>query len=537
MGKAALRNVATAQWEFAELREKDDYVYVDKTDMLARLAMREKDALYFIARPRRFGKSLMLTTLRCMFEGRRKLFRGLKIMKTGWDWKKTYPVILINMQTFKSPTPEGLEKSLYGGVRAIARQFGLRIRWKDCPDSGTAFTRTLEALGKRGRFVVLVDEYDVPLQGFLGKPELETVRQILHDFYSAFKSNVGAIRFLMMTGVSKFTKLSVFSSLNNLTDLTIQNGAYAALLGYTHDELKDCFAGHVAQLGERIGVSPEEAYRGLLAWYDSYRFSPYSDVRVINPVALGHAFNFGHFGSFWSDTGMPTLILERLQAGSMRPDQLNDIVARPSDLDVCDAMELPWLPLLYQAGYLTIKDVEWETSDEEGGNVPRPVLKLGIPNFEVRDALKGQWWTSLMKMRESDFTALVRVAERQVASGDVDGLLGTLFGLYAKLPPTWTPKNEADAKRYFLIFMEMAGARMRPEKPGYRGYADAIVETKKFVWVFEFKYQKSAKAAIRQIREKGYADAYKGDKRPVTLVGVNLRLSKRNIDEPLFAKL
>ena len=534
-----LKGVATAQWDFAQLRKRDAFVYVDKTDMLARLAMKDPDAIYFIARPRRFGKSLMLSTLKCMFEGRKELFRGLKIMKSGWNWKKKYPVIMLDMQNLKSTTAAGLSKNLLGAVCSINRQFGLRTACKNCDDVGEAFSECLRALAaKKGRFVVLVDEYDVPLQGFLGKPELETVRGILHDFYSAFKSNVGSIRFLMMTGVSKFTKLSVFSSLNNLADLTINYGDYAALLGYTHDELKVYFCGHVAALGQRLGKTPDETYRSLLSWYDSYRFSPYSETQVVNPVALGEAFNAGALSSFWSQTGMPTLILERLQASSVRPDQLSSVVARPNDLDVCDARDLPWLPLLYQAGYLTIKDVTWETTDEEGGDVPRPVMTLGIPNFEVRDTLNGQWWKTLMQMDEQDFKALVHVAEKQIAAGDIDGLISeTLYQLYAKLPPTWTPKTEQDAKRYFLLFMEMAGARMQPEKPSARGFADAVIETRKVVWIFEFKFNRSAASAVRQIRDRGYAEPYRKVGLPVTLVGIKFDPKRKNIVLPAFEPL
>jgi len=225
---------------------------------------------------------------------------------------------------------------------------------------------------------------------------------------------------------------------------------------------------------------------------------------------------------------------------------------------VCDATDLPWMPLLYQAGYLTIKDVEWRLF-EACGDDPQPVLTLGIPNNEVRYTLSGQWWKTLMKMDERDFRALVRVAERQIADGDIQGLVvETLYQLYAKLPPTWTPKTEQDAKRYFLLFMEMAGARMQPERASARGFADAVVETEKGVWIFEFKFNRSAASAIRQIRDRGYADAYvdamvsiasrKKRRRPfsnsnsklqlpITLVGIKFDPKIRNIALPKFEAL
>ena len=211
------------------------------------------------------------------------------------------------------------------------------------------------------------------------------------------------------------------------------------------------------------------------------------------------------------------------------------MTATLDDLDVCDAEDLPWVSLLYQSGYLTIKDVVW-VDDKDGRRVKE--LVLGVPNLEVRASLKSLWWKQLMKIEERDFVALVDVAKRQIAEGDVRMLVGkTLYSLYAALPPTWRVKCEADAKRYFQLFMKMLGANVQAEEASAFGYADAIVETKKAVYVFEFKFNRTAKAAIRQIREKGYADAYKADKRPVTLIGINFSTRKRNIDEPLIENL
>ena len=213
------------------------------------------------------------------------------------------------------------------------------------------------------------------------------------------------------------------------------------------------------------------------------------------------------------------------------PSDLQDVETTPGDLDVCDANDLPWIPLLYQSGYLTIKGVKW--SDENGRHVTG--LVLGTPNMEVRENLKSNFWRTVMHMEASSFDALVDVAKRQLAEEDLRMLVGkTLYSLYAAIPAAWVVKSEAEAKRYFQLFMKMLGANVQAEEASAFGYADAIVETKKAVYVLEFKFNKSAKAAIRQIREKGYADAYKGGKRPVTLVGINFSAKKRNIDEPII---
>jgi hypothetical protein len=531
-----MKPIATANYDFEGLI-KGGYVYVDKTDMLWKLASNERDAIYFISRPRRFGKSLMLSTFKYLFRGRKDLFRGLKIEKKKWDWSKTYPVIDLNMSDYdQTPGREAFREALCDDLES--RLDAAKIPYKRGSSAPVLFKELIKGLAAaspEGKVVVLVDEYDHPLGGLLDNPKaLRVMRREMHGFYSTLKNNVGIIRFMMMTGVSKFTKLSVFSGLNNLTDLTMTPPDYAALLGYTVKEIETVLAPHLKTFARKQRIPQEKAIDLLCGWYDSYRFSPYSGVRVLNPVAVGKALPTGILMNYWSKTGMPTLILERLQASDMKPDAIDDVYVRMEDLDVCDAEELPWKSLLYQSGYLTIKKVHW--TDEGGRHVEG--LTLGMPNREVRESLRSLWWKLLMKIDEDDFAALVDVAKKQLADGDVRMLVGkTLFSLYAALPPTWRVKNEADAKRHFHLFMKMLGANVQAEEASAFGYADAIVETKKAVYVFEFKFNKSAKAAIRQIRDKGYADAYKGGKRPVTLIGINFSAKKRNIDEPLIEAL
>ena len=534
-----MKQLATDNYDFARLIN-DGYVYVDKTDMLWRLANGKNGTLFFISRPRRFGKSLMLSTLKYLFEGRKELFKGLKITKKKWDWSKTYPVIDLNMSDYdQSPGREAFVDALKDDL--VNRLETASIAYKDSDRPPVLFRKLIQGLAASSpqkQVVILVDEYDHPLGGLLDdRRALRAMRREMHGFYSTLKNNVGKIRFLMMTGVSKFTKLSVFSGLNNLNDLTIEKPEYAALLGYTVDELESALHANIAAMARKMRCSYDAAFKSLVTWYDSYRFSPFSTARVLNPVAIGKALPSGIIINYWSKTGMPTLILERLQACDKRPENIDGVTATLDDLDVCDAEDLPWVSLLYQSGYLTIKKVKW--FHPESDPVARhPLMTLGVPNLEVRASLKSLWWKQLMKIEERDFVALVDVAKRQIAEGDVRMLVGkTLYSLYAALPPTWRVKCEADAKRYFQLFMKMLGANVQAEEASAFGYADAIVETKKAVYVFEFKFNRTAKAAIRQIREKGYADAYKADKRPVTLIGINFSARKRNIDEPLIENL
>ena len=528
-----MEKITTDISSFENLR-KDGFVYVDKTDLLWRLASKKDGRQFFIARPRRFGKSLMLSTLKCIFEGRRELFRGLKIEKKKYDWKK-YPVIHLDMSKVKGETLEGLRENLNSMVDALFAEFGL-AHAKRVSEPGRCFALFLEKMAeKHGEYVVLVDEYDVPIQGFFGdRKALLRVRQIMHDFYINLKNHSGDIRFLMMTGVTKLTKMSVFSGLNHLNDLTMKRREYAALLGYTPKEIAAFFPGRLDALAKKHGTDRKGALRKLLGWYDSYRFSPDTTARVCNPISIGQALQSGNLKSYWVGTAVSTLVMERIAAAGKTPADFEGCTATVEELDLCEATELPAKSLMYQSGYLTIKGLS-KTEVDEIGN---PKLVLGAPNHEVRGAIRAGWFDGFLKVPAGEFDALVEVAKGQIATGDLRGLLyDSLFALYAKIPPTWRVKDEAEAKRYFLLFMQMVGANPQPECASLLGYADAIIETRKFVWVLEFKFNKSANAAVRQIRAKGYADQYKGDKRPVTLVGINFRTAKRNIDEPVFKGL
>ena len=528
-----MEKITTDISTFANLR-RGGYTYVDKTDMLWRLVADTEGRQFFISRPRRFGKSLMLSTLKCIFEGRRELFKGLKIDKKRYDWKK-YPVVMLDMSKAKGETLEGLRENLNSMVDVLLAEFGLG-RERRVSEPGRRFALFLEKMAeKHGEYVVLVDEYDVPIQGFFGdRKALLRVRQIMHDFYINLKNHSGDIRFLMMTGVTKLTKMSVFSGLNHLNDLTMKRREYASMLGYTPKEIAAFFPGRLDALAKKNGTDRRGALGKLLDWYDSYRFSPDTTARVCNPISIGQALQSGNLKSYWVATAVSTLVMERIAAAGKTPADFEGCTATVEELDLCEATELPAKSLMYQSGYLTIKGLS-KTEVDEIGN---PKLILGAPNHEVRGAIRAGWFNGFLKVPADDFDALVDTAKRQVAAGDLRGLVGeSLYRIYAKIPPEWRIRSEADVKRHFRLFMEMLGARVAAEEGSAFGYADAIIETKKFVWVFEFKFNKSANAAIRQIREKGYADQYKGDRRPVTLVGINFRVAKRNIDEPVFGEL
>ncbi|MBQ2631252.1 MAG: AAA family ATPase [Kiritimatiellae bacterium] len=525
-----IRVPTTGVFDFESLITNEKAKYVDKTDLLYQLCD-DADQQLFISRPRRFGKSLMLSTLKAMFEGRRDLFRGLAIDKLPWEgWEHPTPVYSFTMASATGATYELFLEQLAKLVRGLCAEAGVPYSGQEyAPGQFEDFLKAAAAKSPTKKIVVLIDEYDEPVAKFLDDiASLNKVRSVLHDFYEKLKNNSGSIRFLLMTGVTKLTKLSVFSGMNHLKDRSMDR-RFATLLGYTPDELDGALRENVEALGSRNGMDFAEAKAEILSWYDGYRFSPDSDERVCNPVSLGNALEAGKLKGYWETTGRATLIINRIERAGKLPEDLENVPADAFTLDVCDAETLPMESLLYQGGYLTIKDVI--CGDPRKEETDRYIL--APPNHEVREALKRGYLSQVMGLKVNSFNTLVDRAKRQIASGDWKGYLyESLYGLYASVPPDWHIRDEAEAKRYFQLFSSMTGANPQPEVASMLGYADAVIETQANVFVFEFKYRRSAKAAIRQIRDRGYADKWIGGERPVTLIGINFNPKKRNIDIP-----
>ena len=299
-----MKPINTSIYDFPRLIE-GGYVYVDKTDRLYELAKPGADMLYYLPRPRRFGKSLMISTLKALFQGRRELFRGLKIEQTDWDWEhEVYPVLHLDMSKAASANLEQFEGKLAKIVRHQCELFG--IPYDEKVNAATNFIGLLDGLPAKsengGKYVVLIDEYDAPIAGLLdtpeGREELSAIRKALHDFYVVAKSHCGDMRFLMVTGVSKFAKMSIFSAFNNPKDLTLDARA-ADLLGYTHEEMETYFHEHIQAFADERGETYEATFAELLAWYDSYQFSAKRLVKVINPVSLGNALSSRELKGYW----------------------------------------------------------------------------------------------------------------------------------------------------------------------------------------------------------------------------------------------
>ncbi|MBQ6008654.1 MAG: AAA family ATPase [Kiritimatiellae bacterium] len=515
----------TGTYDFPNLILGGEGKYVDKTDLLYQLASPKADAQLFISRPRRFGKSLMLSTLQAMFEGRRELFKGFALDSLPWEgWETPYPVYNFTMASAVGETYELFIERLAKLVKELCAQ-------ADVPYDGTGpvsgqFEDFLKAAIKKsptGQIVVLIDEYDEPVAKFLDDFEtLKKVRSVLHDFYEKLKINSGGIRFLLMTGVTKLTKLSIFSGLNHLTDVSMSPD-YATLLGYTPDELDGPLRENVEVFAAKNKMDFVAAKKALLSWYDGYRFSPDSEKKVCNPVSLGNALKTGDLANYWEATGRSTMIVNRIKAADEIPADLNGMAVDPLDLDVCDAETMPIAALLYQGGYLTIKRVR-----------PSGRLDLGIPNEEIASSLTKGYVSSLLRNGMADWGDELADAQDDLIEKGVETLLRkNLKAAFAAVPHEWNIESEKEAKRYFLLFMKLIGADISGERQSARGRADAILKDKSGVYVFEFKYGKTPREALDQARGKDYAGPWLDGDPPVFYVGVNYDPSKRGIDDPL----
>jgi len=512
-----MRQITTSVSTFANLRE-GDFVYVDKTDRLREL-LRPAFAQYFMARPRRFGKSLTVSTLQAIFEGRRELFHGLAIEASDYDWK-TYPVIRLDMGSCQAETVEEFRSKLSDRLDNVAHDLSLSPEPAGNVDSKFFnICRAAAEKSAQGQFVLLVDEYDKPLLGHLGRPTVEAFRAALKSFYSVIKTCEGLQRFAFITGVSKFSKVSIFSDLNNLTDVTL-SAATATLMGYTHDEVVRNFSDHLAALAEANGLTREAAFDRVLAMYNGYRFEETSES-VVNPVSLGRCLVDRKFKGYWYETGTPTFLVNELKK---RPLDISNLNVSDDQLGTYEPSAPALVPLLFQTGYLTIKSLE-----TLGG---KRIYTLGFPNDEVRDAFQ----TSLVNVYTGGDdlelgTAQTRCAKALIAH-DVDAFMESLDVFFANIPYNLTDRGgEQTFQAILYTILRFIGVCVEAEVFTNRGRVDAAITTAHDAYVIEVKLDHPARAALAQIKEKGYADKYRQAGKRLTLLGLSFSSEKRTVVE------
>ena len=495
-------------------------LYVDKTRHIFKLI--DSGDYYFLSRPRRFGKSLTISTLRCLFEGKQELFDGLWISKHGqWAWD-AHPVVLIDFNGISHDTPEQLQEGLDSRLVQIGLEHGIELEESLMVER---FMELILALRRTtGRTVViLVDEYDKPLIDHLGKGEnameiAKANRDILKYFFGVIKGIdvAPALRFVFFTGVSKFSQASIFSGLNNLTDITM-NRHYSEMLGYTQEELETCFEAHIREFAAECGLTPEAVIEGLRDHYNGYRFSE-KDVRVYNPFSVLSALAEQAFKHYWFETGTPTFLVNLIRNSNWQPPQIENMRATETMFSTYDLDDLKPEALLFQTGYVTIKDVRGR------------LFTFDYPNREVKTAFLETLFLSYAKGM-ADRSRFVLLAEYLLAE-DVDAFIETVSAIFASIPYTLeTKRDEAYFHTLFYLMVSASGADARTEVLGYRGRIDLVLGFSDKVYIIEFKCDGSAKAALKQIHDKGYADPYRQSGKKLILMGINFDSEARNVAE------
>jgi hypothetical protein len=496
---------------FSEIR-KGGYVYIDKTAQIYELATTGK--YYFLSRPRRFGKSLLLSTLEAYFLGQKDLFKGLAIEKLEKEWT-VYPVLHIDMTSEDYTDEAGLKAMLNMYLSQWETVYG---RNGDETTISNRFSGVVKrAFQQTGRqVVILVDEYDKPMLATIGNEELQKkYRDILQGFYSIIKSCDAYIRFAFLTGVTKFGQLSVFSGMNNPKDISLHK-RYATLCGLTEAEMHPLFDAEIHHLAEDNGLTDAEACQKLRDRYDGYHFCAGGEG-VYNPFSLLGALDSTSFGSYWFATGTPTYLVQLLKTASYDLNELyGDIYASEVDLNSFDGNN-NLVGAFYQSGYLTIKDFDGK------------YYRLGIPNGEV-----GEGFTEFLVPYYAGRTTGndIRALELEVEAGNPDAFLTRIRRLLASVAADMQPNQvEHNYRNMLFLLFKVTGVEVRMEEPTSAGRIDMVVRTDKYVYVMEFKLNQSAEKAMRQIADKHYADSYLGGPQQVFRIGVNFAEETRNIDD------
>ena len=492
------------------------YEYVDKTALIYELF--NTGSYYFLSRPRRFGKSLLLSTLEAYAQGKKELFKGLALEKLERDWT-VYPVLHMDLNTEKYDTEASLENKLELTLKQWEAEYGYN------PDEYSVATR-FEGVIRRAceqtgrRVVILIDEYDKPMLQAIGNEALQNeYRSTLKAFYGALKSMDGCIRFALLTGVTKFGKVSVFSDLNNLMDISMDD-RYVEICGISEKEIHAYFEEDIHALATATGMTYEKACAELKANYDGYHFTE-NAVGMYNPFSLLNTFAKKKFGSYWFETGTPTYLVELLKLHHYPIEDLEHIVTSQPVLDSIDTASTDPIPVIYQSGYLTIK----------GYNKMFENYTLGFPNREVEQGFFKFLLPNYASVSVSKSPYQIQCFVEEVMAGKVDDFFDRLKTMFADIPYELARDREVHYQNILYIIFKLMGFYVQVEYHTSRGRIDLVLQTQDYVYVMEFKLNGSADEALAQIREKGYAAPFAKDSRTVYRIGVNFSDELRNIQE------
>lgn len=500
---------------FEKIR-RGGYFYIDKTEQVYRLA--NTGSYYFLSRPRRFGKSLLISTLEAYFQGQKELFEGLAIDKLEQEWLH-YPILHLDLNTQKYDIPESLDNILNDTLVQWETLYGAEPSEVSLPLRFRGVIR--RACQKEGRpVVILVDEYDKPMLQAIGDDSLQnSFRSTLKSFYGALKSEDKYIKLALLTGVTKFGKVSVFSDLNNLIDLSMDR-RYIDICGITEKEIHDNLEVELHELAEVQGMTYEETCQELKECYDGYHFT-YNAIGLYNPFSILNTFAKMEFGSYWFETGTPTYLVELLKRDHY---DLHRLAHEQTDVDVLNSIDSTSknpIPVIYQSGYLTIKDYNKEFG----------IYRLGFPNREVEEGFVKYllpFYANVDKV-ESPFQIVQFVEE--IRKGECDAFFRRLQSFFSDTPYELVRDLELHYQNVLFIVFKLIGFYVKAEYHTSEGRIDLVLQTDQYIYIMEFKLEGTAEEALRQIEEKKYAQPFAMDARRLFKVGVNFSNKTRNIEK------
>ena len=491
---------------FSKIRE-GNYLYVDKTEYVYRMT-HSASSYMFLSRPRRFGKSLLTSTLHSYFSGRKELFHGLVMEKLEKEWTE-YPVLHFDMSTAKHADSEQLLQELNLKLYGYEQIYG-RLEEEVNPNQRLMglIKRAYEQTGKK--VVVLIDEYDAPLLDVVHEREnLDVLRNIMRNFYSPLKACDPYLRYVFLTGITKFSQLSIFSELNNIKNISMDE-PYAVICGISEDEIRLQMKDDLEGLAKKLEITPEEALMKLKENYDGYHFtSPSPDI--YNPFSLLNAFADGKFGSYWFGSGTPTYLINMLEKFGVEPSEIGNNRVSVEDFDAPTERMTSIIPLLYQSGYITIKNYDEELD----------LYTLNIPNKEVRIGLMKSLLPHYVGSKAPETTTMVAYLSRDIRNGDMDTALRRLQTFLSTIPQCDNTKYEGHYQQVFYIIFSLLGYYVDVEVRTPRGRVDIVLRTKTTLYVMELKLDKSAGEAMEQIDLKNYPERFALCGLPVVKVAVS----------------
>ena len=511
-----IRKYPVGMQTFSEIREKN-YVYVDKTKYIVEF-LKQGSKYVFLSRPRRFGKSLFVSTLQAYYEGKKELFEGLALGDFEKKWVE-HPILHFDMSTAKHMEPAGLINELEGKLCQLENIYGTE-EWA----KGT--NQRLECLVKRAyaqtgqKVVLLIDEYDAPLLDVVHEKEnLKPLRQIMQNFYSPIKYLDPWLEFTFITGITKFSQLSIFSEINNLDNISMFD-QYSAICGISKTELLTEMKPDVEILAKALGKTFDETVEDLKNFYDGYHFSENSED-VFNPFSLVKALRSQKVAAYWFSSGTPSYLIKTLQKYHVGILDIEKKSASVDDFDVSPEQMTSAVPLLYQSGYLTIKKY----------NPIMQSFQLDYPNREVRLGMVKSLAPNYLSPIQMDNNGFIFEFLEQLYDGTMDGALQKMQAYLASISNRLSNKNEKDFQTVFYLIFNLLGAYIKVEEDSAIGRADAVLHMPDTVYVMELKYDKTADEALRQIDDKGYLIPYAADGKRLVKVGVNYDSDKRTIGE------